>query len=100
MVEEGDIVYPGTPLALAGTYDGQKYETRIFITYKILKQQDYEHFKESLTSSVYIDPVFATDQGNTRLSSNQSYRAVQTDEMAKAEMNKRELKSLRKTAGK
>ena len=95
-VNPGDDVYPGTALGCAGSLDGSRHEVRVRLYYKTLGKEDFESFKR-LTANVYLNPVFATEEGHVRLVSGRSYRAVQTDEILQAEMSKRELKQLKKT---
>ena len=92
LVHEGDIVYPGTPLALAGNYYGKKFETRLKIYYKTYKQTEHRRYSEQLSASHFIDPYFATTQGNIRLIKNSYYTPSEPTEVITKEMSKREIK--------
>lgn len=86
-VETGDVVFPGSPLALAGTYDGEHYKTALQ-TYWQAGIPDPEKIMEYR----YFKPRFATERGAVVFGHGEIYTAVMTDEMLTCEMNKKELK--------
>lgn len=96
MVNVGDLVNPGDPLALAGSYDSKKYELKYYIFYwKWADSKVPSHQNAKLISS-YIDPVFATTEGDVRLAEGKSYTPIMNDRILTAEMSKRESKKLKK----
>ena len=94
-VKLGDTVYPDTPLALVGSFDGTQYRVALtlhYITDRIFAKGNaysYEHAFES----VFINPVFATADGNRMLVSQNRYTAVVAPELITKEMTKREMKA-------
>ena len=94
-VKLGDTVYPDTPLALVGSFDGTQYRVALtlhYITDRIFAKGNaysYEHAFES----VFINPVFATAHGNRMLVSQNRYTAVVAPELITKEMTKREMKA-------
>lgn len=99
MVKVGDIVYPDTPLALAGSYDNLDYQVRVVVR---MLRVDLGKVKErgKLSDALYYDcinPVFMTEKGPAAIIPGENYRPVVTEDMVKAEMTRKELK---KRAGK
>lgn len=93
MVAEGDVVYPDTPLALAGNFDNKVFQVRFDVFYRVMNTSTDPKFSENWTTTRYVDPVFATSEGGQRLVSRKSYTPVLTPDILKKEMNKRELKA-------
>jgi Peptidase family M23. len=87
-VSLGDKVFPMTPLGIAGTYDGENYQTRLmFYYYRIAPQK-----KNGQTTFEfhYFRPVFATTAGEMPLTMNQNYFPLVSTELITKEMSKRE----------
>lgn len=83
-VELGDMVYPGTPLALAGTFDGESY----YVDFSVFSLElDDNRFVRR-----YYKPVFSTDKGVIRMEHGKYYKPVITRELITGEMTKREKK--------
>ena len=92
-VEPGDIVFPNTPIALAGSYDGETYQCRFSLYYQTDNLSAISSLIDYKTRSHYIDPVFATSDGETTLKPRKIYKPVCPTEMVTREMTKRELKA-------
>lgn len=93
-VSEGDEVLPGTPLALAGTYDGERYNVSVQFFY-------YRTKSDQATESVHFFPPFATaEQGDVVPEHGKSYTPAMNDELLMRELTKKELKKLRSGRGK
>jgi hypothetical protein len=92
MVKPGDTVFLGTPIALAGSYDGEVYQTRFDLYYQTDNLSDISTLSNYDLTYHYINPVFATTAGETTLETEQLYKPVCTEEMITREMTKRELK--------
>ena len=95
MVREGDTVYPDTPMALAGSLDGEVYQIRFDVYYKVDNRSDNPKWADYLTSDVFIDPVFATAAGNTRLAEYRIYTPEVSEELVIREMTKKEIKRVK-----
>lgn len=94
-VKPGDAVYPGTPIAKAGTYyEGGEYQVRTLVYFpdenKSFREGDPQN--GSVFEWVYYDPWFATQDGNTRLCNRTAYKAFTTPELVQKEMTKKEIK--------
>ncbi len=94
-VRPGDVVYPGTPIARAGTYyEGGEYQVRIAVYFPDenprFRQGDSKN--GSAFEWVYYNPRVATAQGEIRLQHGRTYRAVSSPELVQREMTKREIK--------
>ena len=94
-VRPGDVVYPGTPIARAGTYyKGGEHQVRIAVYFPDenprFRQGDSKN--GSAFEWVYYNPRFATTQGEIRLQHGRTYRAVSSPELVQREMTKREIK--------
>lgn len=91
LVEAGDEVEAGDPIAVAG---GDNYAagthsrlTVYYLSFDKLKKANERY------SWVYIKPVFATEnQGNVQLGDRQEYTSLHTEPLIKQEWTKRELK--------
>lgn len=90
MVAQGDIVYPDTPLALAGTMDGSNFELSFYLSY--LKLADSGDKFEYID----IDPMFLTNEGVLQLSDKGQYQPKTTKELIEKEMSRREIKKMDK----
>lgn len=83
-VEPGDMVYPGTPLALAGTFDGESHYLDFSVFSLVLDDNTFV--------TKYYKPVFSTDKGVIRLEHGEYYKPVITRELITGEMTKKEKK--------
>lgn len=94
MVKEGDMVYPHTPLALAGTYDMQEYQIRLRIYYLTYDNKvKFSREKGFKTSTEYIAPRFITANGILKLEHGKTYSsAVITEDIITKEMTRKEKK--------
>lgn len=94
-VRPGDIVYPGTPIAKAGTYyENGEYQVRTLVYFPEENKNYHEGDPQngSVFEWVYYDPWFATQDGHTRLRNRTAYKAVTTPELVQKEMTKKEIK--------
>ena len=94
MVKVGDIVYPDTPLALAGSFDKIYYQVRVNVR---MLRVDFGKMSDSgdLSDALYysdINPVFMTEKGPAALIPKESYKSVVTVDIVEAEMTKKEIK--------
>lgn len=96
MVKPGDIVFPGTSIALAGTLDGERYQTRFDVYYQTDNLSKIRSLSEYTRIYHYINPIFATTTGETTIERGKLYKPVCTEEMIIREMTKRELRSRNK----
>lgn len=94
MVSEGDMVYPDTPLALVGSFDGEHYKLAFCIYYIEDKNSDPAEPYDLMRAftSAFVEPVFSTSQGAIKLQSGHTYQARVTQELVQEEMKKREIK--------
>ncbi|MDR0660422.1 MAG: M23 family metallopeptidase [Prevotellaceae bacterium] len=91
MVSEGDIVYPGTPLAKAGTFsEKDTYQVRLHIYYPVMDKKSSKN--KSIFKYVYYNPFFLTSDGVKQVEHGKSYCAISSDELVQKELTKRELK--------
>lgn len=96
-VREGDVVFPGTPIAQAGTYyEGGERQVRIYVYFP----DDNPAFKPNASASdvsafewVYYNPWFATSEGVRQLVDLGRYEAVSSPELVQREMTKKEIKA-------
>lgn len=93
LVREGDEVLPGTPLALAGTYDGERYKVAVQTFWWVTNQDPEEQEKTPFVCRRFF-PQFATADGVVCIEKG-TYQPVETPEMVMREMSKKELKKLR-----
>jgi hypothetical protein len=90
-VEVGDTVYPETVLGKAGTLTGEEHEIRVSIEYVTAPLvREIPDFR--LSKQHNIDALFLTSAGPMRLVDDGMYGCVVTDDLATAEMTKREKK--------
>ena len=96
-VREGDIVYPGTPIARAGSYNEGTADTqvRMLIYFPDEKPNVTSPNTETFFEWVYYNPHFATAEGTCQLQDGRSYQAVSSPELVQAEMTKREIKQMK-----
>ncbi len=103
MVKVGDVVYPSTPLAIAGTYDKtENSQVRISVYYldDIIRHYDFdsrgeESFAKSTHLNAYVNPLFIVNSdgsGLLNLNNNEAYTSFYTDDIIQSEMTKREKK--------
>lgn len=94
-VAVGDMVYPGTPLARAGTYyEGGERQVRTAVYFPDENPAYDETAPQngSVFEWVYYNPWFATAGGDTRLQDGAAYRAATSAELVRKEMTKKEIK--------
>jgi hypothetical protein len=104
-VREGDIVYPQTNLGILSKYDVSKnYNLSVQLYYMTkMKAEDYlEKSKGQVLGKnahlqTYINPIFLTTEGKTRLISSKEYQAEINEETLIKEFTKKELKNYKKT---
>ena len=91
MVKPGDTVYPDTPLALAGSYDGAKYQLRFQIYYLTLdeKARPTQNISDRFEYA-WVNPVFETAEGKTCTEHGETYTAVINNDLITGEMTRRE----------
>lgn len=91
MVKPGDTVYPDTPLALAGTYNGKFYQLR-FQLHTIVPADAESEVRDvkDVFRRVYLDPLFLTTEGIVKLASERHCTPVVNDDLIHKEMSKRE----------
>jgi hypothetical protein len=95
-VKQGDVVFPCTPVGLAGTFDGEIYQLRLSLYYQTDNMREIVELDNYNIVYHYIDPVFATSKGETQLTEGILYTPVVSDELTQREMTKREIKTLNK----
>ena len=93
LVAEGDEVWPGTPIGLAGSYDGRQYKVSV-IVYGWYFAPQADPMRDNPRSRCF-DPWFATASGAVVPESGMSYQPVMDDSLLQREMSKRELKRWR-----
>lgn len=96
MVREGQMVYPDTPLARVGSFDGQSYKLAFFVYYienAPLEQGNQYNVTRAFTSA-FVDPVFASGQGDIKLQSGHTYESKPSRAVITAEMSKKEIKKI------
>lgn len=95
MVRPGQLVYPHTPLALAGTYDvGRNSQIRFYVYYLIEENLDESKDARKTNYYAFLNPLFYTSEGVTRLDDGKSYTAAFQTEHLQKELTKREKKKL------
>jgi hypothetical protein len=95
LTKEGNTVYPGTPLALMGTYDvDDNTQLRLAIYYldKEALSPDNRQSDKKTNYYIYLNPVFYTCEGAGPLMSGSTYKAQITDKLKTQEMTKKEKK--------
>lgn len=90
LVEVGDEVLPGTPLALAGSYDGERYKVSV----QTFWWESNPDPKERDFIRKHFFPQFVTEEGVVCVEKG-VYRPVETEELVIREMNRKELKKHR-----
>lgn len=100
MVEEGQTVFPRTPLGIISTYDkrmkGQLRLSVYYLNYTNPETENNKTYQNKISYYAYIEPYFLTGNGSAKLESGQSYKTVINSEIIFQEFTKRELKKLRK----
>lgn len=90
LVVEGDEVLPGTPLALVGSYDGERYKFSVQTFWWETNPDAAEPERNPFVRRRFF-PRFATEEGLVCVEKG-TYRAVESEEMVIREMSKKELK--------
>lgn len=90
LVAEGDEVLPGTPLALVGTYDGERYKFSVQTYWWETNPDAAEPERNPFVCRRFF-PRFATEEGLVCVEKG-TYRAVESEEMVIREMSKKEFK--------
>lgn len=90
LVEAGDEVFPDTPLALAGSHDGEHYKVSVQICWQVTNPEG--SWEKNYTVYRRTMPRFMTTAGAVVPVSGEVYTPVLTEEMVTAEMTKKELK--------
>ncbi|MFV0591499.1 MAG: M23 family metallopeptidase [Draconibacterium sp.] len=100
LIEEGQGVYPGTPLGTIAKYDikeqGQLRFSLFYLDFVNPEEEVGKTMKDRVNHYAFIDPVFMTKDGNCRLKSGGSYEADVNDELFTKEFTKKEMKKFRK----
>lgn len=86
-----DEVLPGTPIALAGSYDGAEYNAGV-ICYTAVKNPEYKTQSDRYLVPRYFFPLFATTEGPLHLEGDKEYTATMNDELRLRELSKKELR--------
>ena len=97
-VSEGDEVLPGTPLALAGTYDGERYDVSVQFYY--LRGVPGEGDIPEAEKVHFFPPFLTVEEGAVRLDHGRSYTPAMNEDLLTREMTKKEIKRLRLGRGK
>lgn len=89
-VEEGDEVLPSTPLALAGSFDGEHHKVSVQIFWLVTNpagswEKDYTVYRRHIPRFMTAEGVLVPENGRV-------YTPVLTEAMQTAEMTKKELK--------
>lgn len=88
LVQEGDTVYPDTPLAITGSFGKENFKFYFAVSYPVLiNGEGGSHWV-----SCYFKPVFATAEGEKRLVDNTVNVAKVNDGLIMREMKGREKK--------
>lgn len=99
-VEEGQTVYPRTPLGTISKYDnreqGQLRFSAYYLDYIEKEENANKSLKDRISPYAYIDPMFLTDNGIMKLEARKSYKAVWDNDLMQKELTKRERKNLLK----
>jgi TonB family protein len=101
-VKEGQSVLPYTPLGILSYYDVRKlHSLRLMIYYlsnaNVGKVTDQPvTLKTSVSNNEFIDPLFLTDMGVTKLMNHKSYRSAFNEFVLENEMSRKELKAIGK----
>ncbi len=95
-VREGEVVFPGTPIAQAGTYyEGGERQVRVCVYFP----DENPAFRGNASTNVsafewvYYNPWFATSEGPRQLVDLGTYTAVCAPELVQREMTKKEIKA-------
>lgn len=92
-VKPGDVVFPHTPLAIAGTYNEARRTQISFMVY-YLTAGDFNSGKNSLVKMKHyyscVNPVFHTTAGNVQLKGHEEYTCNFLEEHITREMTKKE----------
>jgi hypothetical protein len=91
-LKPGDTVFPGNRIGLAGTLDGKTYQMRFSLYYMSDNLGAIKSLDNYTITYNYIDPKFATPEGETTLSAGEKYTPVSSEELVTKEMTKREIR--------
>jgi len=101
LVEEGQYVYPGTPLGTIAKYDireqGQLRFSLYYLDFVNPGEESGKTMKDKVNHYAYIDPVFFTTGGIQKLENGKSYKADIDNELLTKEFTNREKKKLLKS---
>ncbi|WP_143256522.1 M23 family metallopeptidase [Alistipes sp. An54] len=90
LVGVGDEVLPGTPLGLAGSYDGEHHFTVFMLTRRAFDPGDDPLQAQPRTR--YVKGRFATAEGDLFIGEKRVCQGVMNDDLLLRELSKRELK--------
>lgn len=90
-VRPGEHVYPHTAIGLAGSNDGQRYQTRLAVYYHRLPRGG-KTYPNAKFENHYLRPVFQTNKGVKELEVSELYIPVVPLELIIREMSKREVR--------
>ena len=92
LVEQPEVL-PGTPLALAGSYDGERYKVSVQTFWWESNPDPKERERKPFIRKHFF-PQFVTEEGVVCVEKG-VYRPVETEELVIREMNRKELKKHR-----
>lgn len=99
-VKPGDLVFPHTPLAIAGTYNEAR-RTQICLMVYYLTEDNLNSGKNSIAHMRHyyscLNPVFRTSSGDTHLNNSKQYTSDFSEEHLIREMTKREKRKFDET---
>lgn len=90
MVEEGDLVFPGTPIALAGETKQKEFGMYFMIINPIINPNFNKSLKQ--VSHISYSVCFETTKGNIPLEDGKFYQPTCSTDLITAEMNSKQLK--------
>lgn len=93
LVAEGDEVLPGTPLALVGTYDGERYKFSVQTFWWVTNPDAEEPGQKPFVRKRFF-PQFVTAEGVVCIEKG-ICQAVETEALVTRELSKKELKKRR-----
>lgn len=91
-VKEGDEVFPSTPLALAGSYDGANYQVALSVYSQSSNPHEKEIRGENFLRFNELMPRFFTTSGVLVPKSGDVYTPICNDALVMCEMSKKERK--------
>lgn len=100
-LQEGDKVYPRTPLGTLAQYDDRaKAQLRFSIYYLDFVSPGMEQpttYRDKIQHYAYLVPKFLTNKGLEYLQRDETYKAVDDKEIKEKELTRKELKKRAKT---